>query len=52
MEFKIIFNNPDELLEKDASLSFGYFDICSKDLKVSLFFERSCIVFLTLSSIR
>ena len=51
MDFKIVFDNDTELLEKDASLSCGYFEVIVKGLKISFFSEGSCMIFLTLDTL-
>jgi hypothetical protein len=51
MVFKIILKNEHELLEEEAHLICGYFELGETDFSINLFKDRSCMVMLTLSEI-
>lgn len=51
IEFKIHLKRHEDLLEEDASLSLGWFEIIVKGFSGHLFRDRYCMVFLSLGTL-
>ncbi len=51
MTFNIILQNEHELLDEDAHLICGYFELGETDFSFNMFKDRSCMIMLTLSEI-
>jgi hypothetical protein len=49
--FKIHVKQQEDLLEEDASLSLGWFELSMKGANIELFRDGYCLVFITLDSL-
>lgn len=47
-KINIHFFNPQELLEEDASLSFGHLVIESRGVEIKFFGDKNCMIFISL----